>query len=40
LKVAASRFAADEHKAQEREGFRLGKPAPLAILRRKAAELN
>src|ERR1019366_357548 len=39
-KVAASGFIANEHKAQELEGFRFGAPAPLAVLRRKATELN
>src|SRR4029077_18795951 len=38
--VAAARSTADEGEAQEREGFRLSKPAQLAIVRRKAAELN
>jgi hypothetical protein len=40
LEIAPSGFAADEYKAQERESLRLGEPALLAVLRRKAAELN
>src|SRR4029077_11417418 len=40
LEVAAARSTTDEGEAQEREGFRLSKPAPLAIVRSKAAELN
>src|SRR5260370_10168340 len=40
LEVAAARSTADEGEAQEREGFRLSKPAQLAIVRSKAAELN
>ena len=38
-KFAVARGSADEHEAQEREGLRLGEPALLAVLRRKAAEL-
>jgi hypothetical protein len=38
LEVAPPGFAADQHKAQEREGPRLAKPALLAVLRRIAAE--
>src|ERR1700736_4185673 len=34
LELAPARLAADEDKAQEAEGFRLAKPAPLAIFRR------
>src|SRR6516165_2775547 len=40
LEVAPPRFLADQHKAEELEGFRLAEPAPLAVLRRKAAELD
>src|SRR6478609_2347993 len=40
LEVAAARSTTDEGEAQEREGFRLSKPAQLAIVRSKAAELN
>jgi hypothetical protein len=40
LEIAPSGFAADEHEAQELEGLRFGKPTLLAVLRRKAAELN
>jgi hypothetical protein len=40
LEVAAPGLAADEHKAQELEGIRFPKPALLAVLRRKAAELD
>src|SRR3984893_13289730 len=38
--VAPSGFIANEHEAQELEGFRFGTSAPLAVLRRKATELN
>src|SRR5260370_2030351 len=40
LEVAAARSTTDEGEAQEREGFRLSKPAQFAIVRSKAAELN
>src|SRR5260370_15404627 len=40
LEVAAARSTTDEGEAQEREGFRLSKPAQLAIVHSKAAELN
>src|ERR1700730_11670068 len=33
-------FIENEHEAQELEGFRFGTSAPLAVLRRKATELN
>src|SRR6266699_6471130 len=38
--TASPRFSADEHETQELEGFRLAKAAPLAVLRRIAAELD
>jgi hypothetical protein len=38
--VALPGLAADEHKARQLEGFRLAKPTPIAVLRRKAAELD
>src|SRR6266704_7015552 len=38
--TASPRFSADEHETQELEGFRLAKVAPLAVLRRMAAELD
>src|SRR3954464_11583356 len=38
--VASMGLIANEHKAQEREGLRLGTSAPLAVLGRKATELN
>src|SRR6266496_5796322 len=34
------RLSANEHETQELEGFRLAKAAPLAVLRRIAAELD
>src|SRR5712672_1793969 len=40
LEITPPRFAANEHKTQELEGLRLGEPALLAVLRRKATELN
>src|ERR1700736_307538 len=40
LELAPARLAADEDKAQEAEGFRLAKPAPLAIFRRMTSELD
>ena len=40
LEITPQRFAADQHKTQELEGLRFGKPTLLAVLRRKAAELN
>src|ERR1700694_125176 len=40
LEIAPSGLAADEHEAQELERLRFAKPALLAVLRRKAAELN
>src|SRR5229473_6305748 len=40
LEGSPSRFAADEHKTQEPEGLRLAEPALLAVLCRKAAELD
>src|ERR1700716_2259588 len=40
LEVAATRSTTNEGEAQEREGFRFSKPAQLAIVRSKAAELN
>ena len=38
--LAATRLAADEGEAQEVEGLRLAEPAPLAVRRREAAELD
>src|SRR5271157_306487 len=38
--VAPSGFIPNEHEPQELEGLRFGEPALLAVLRRKAAELN
>src|SRR6202048_3826447 len=35
-----ARFTADEDEAEEVEGFRLAEPAPLAVLRRIASELD
>src|SRR5262245_12961635 len=40
LKFALASLSADEGEAQEVEGLRLAKPAPLAAFRRKASELN
>src|SRR5260370_2678828 len=40
LEITAPRFAANEHKTQELEGLRLGEPGLLAVLLRKATELN
>src|SRR5215472_17004667 len=40
LEGAAARSTTDEGEAQEREGFRFSKPAPLAFARSEAAELN
>src|SRR5262245_45325843 len=39
LEFARAGLAADEGEAQEVEGFRLAKPAPLAAFRRKAPKL-
>jgi hypothetical protein len=36
----SSRLAGNEGEAQKVEGLRLSKPAPLAVGRRKATELN
>src|SRR5215475_6900253 len=38
--IPSTRPAGNEGEAQKVEGLRLSKPAPLAIGRRKAAELN
>src|SRR5204863_6475629 len=38
--ATAARFGAYEGEAQEVEGLRFGKPAPLAVGRRMAAELD
>jgi hypothetical protein len=40
LEFTPASFAADEDEAQEGEGFRLAKPAPLAVFRRKSSELD
>jgi hypothetical protein len=40
LEFALASLAADEGEAQEVEGLRLAKPAPLAAFRRKASELD
>src|SRR6185295_10206184 len=40
LEFARLCFAADEGEAQEVEGLRLAKPAPLAAFRREASELD
>src|ERR1700682_2837583 len=40
LELAPTRLAADEDEAQEAEGLRLAEPAPLAVFRRMASELD
>jgi hypothetical protein len=40
LEFAPAGFAADEGEAQEGEGLRFAGPAPLAVLRRNASELD
>jgi hypothetical protein len=40
LEITPPGLRADQHKAQELEGLRLATPALLAVLRRKAAELD
>src|SRR5947207_1902948 len=40
LELAPTRLAADEDEAQEAEGLRFAEPAPLAICRRMASELD
>jgi hypothetical protein len=40
LEFAPASFVADEDEAQEREGLRFAKPAPLAVFRRKSSELD
>src|SRR6266568_9084325 len=40
LELAPARLAADEDEAQEAEGLRLTEPAPLAVFRRMASELD
>jgi hypothetical protein len=40
LEFTPASFAADEDEAQEGEGLRFAKPAPLAVFRRKAFELD
>ncbi len=37
---APAGFAADEGEAQEGEGLRFAEPAPLAVFRRNASELD
>ena len=40
LEFTPASFATDEDEAQEGEGLRFAKPAPLAVFHRKASELE
>ena len=40
LEFSPASFVADEDEAQEGEGLRFAKPAPLAVFRRKSSELD
>jgi hypothetical protein len=40
LELAPASFAADKSEAQEGEGLRFAKPAPLAAFRREASKLD